>query len=99
MINDKNIVNIHVNTLYGFIRHQDAIKRLEMIKITGLISKEYIIREYSQAIREFQCAHTEDEQWQARKTMARLENISVHEFGFDYVDELEKLKLEVMECQ
>ena len=92
MINDKIIVKILKSALYGFIWLQNTIKRLEMIKITGLITREYIEREYSQAIIEFQCSHTEDEQWQARNTMARLENIAMHEFGFDYADKLETLK-------
>lgn len=99
MINDKIIVKILKSALYGFIWLQDTIKRLEMIKITGLITREYIEREYVQAIREFQCAHSEDEQWKARKTMARLEDIAMHEFGFDYSDYLEKLKVEVKKCQ
>ena len=66
-----------------------------MIKITGLITREYIEREYSQAIIEFQCSHTEDEQWQARNTMARLENISMYEFGFEFADEIAKMKDEM----
>lgn len=62
--------------------------------MTNLISKDYIEREYAQAIREYECAKNEDEQWEARKTMSRLEGIALQEFGFDYSDsdKLEKLK-------
>ena len=60
--------------------------------MTNLISKDYIEREYTQAIREYECAKNEDEQWEARKTMSRLEGIASQEFGFDYSDKLEKLK-------
>ena len=54
--------------------------------MTNLISKQYIEREYKQAVLEFKCAHTEDDQWDARKTMARLEQIAMQEFGFEYAD-------------
>ena len=37
---------------------------------------------------EYKTAKNEDEQWEARKTMARLEQIASQEFGFDYADEL-----------
>ena len=68
---------------------------MKLTNVTGLITKEYIKREYAQTIREYQCAHTEDEQWQARKTMARLENIAMYEFGFEYADEIAKMKDEM----
>ena len=58
--------------------------------MTNLITKEYIEREYKQALLEFKCAHTEDEQWEVRKTMARLEQIAMQEFGFDYADQVKK---------
>lgn len=62
--------------------------------MTGLISEKYIEREYKQAVLEFKCAHTDEEQWQARKSMAKLEQIAMQEFGFGYADELEKIKTE-----
>lgn len=60
--------------------------------MTGLITKDYIKREYEQAIREFRCAINEEEQWNSRKTMARLEQIAMQEFGFEYSDELSAMK-------
>lgn len=59
--------------------------------MTNLISKQYIEKEYKQAVLEFKCAHTEDDQWDARKTMARLEQIAMQEFGFEYADSLQAL--------
>lgn len=55
-------------------------------------SKNYIEEQYHLAMLDFKTAKNEDEQWQARKTMARLEQIAMREYGFDYADELhEKL--------
>lgn len=56
------------------------------------ISKNYIEREYKQAILEYKCAANEDERWELRKRMARLEQISMQEYGFEYADELARLK-------
>lgn len=62
--------------------------------MTGLVSKEYIEREYHLAMLDFRTAKNEDEQWNARKTMARLEQIAAQEFGFDYADELNGKEIE-----
>ncbi len=35
----------------------------------------------------------EDEQWEARKTMARLEQIAAQEYGFAYADELHEKEI------
>ena len=51
-------------------------------------SKKYIEEQYHLAMLEYKTAKNEDEQWEARKTMARLEQIASQEFGFDYADEL-----------
>lgn len=59
-----------------------------------MMDKRYIEREYRQAILEYKTAHNEDEQWQARKTMARLEQIAMQEYGFVYADELSRQKTE-----
>lgn len=55
--------------------------------------KEYIENQYHQAVLEFKTAKSEDEQWQARNTMARLEQIAMQEFGFQYADELHEKEL------
>ena len=42
---------------------------------------------------DFQTARNEDEQWEARKTMARLEQIAAQEYGFEYADELHEKEI------
>lgn len=59
--------------------------------MSKLLTKEYLERTYKQAVLEYRCAHNEDEQWQARKEMARLEQIAMQEFGFEYADALQTL--------
>ena len=56
------------------------------------ISKNYIEREYRQAVLEYKCAANENERLELRKTMARLEQIAMQEYGFEYADELARLK-------
>ena len=51
-------------------------------------SKQYIEHEYDLAILDLKTARTEDEQWSARKNMARLEHLAAACYDFDYVDEL-----------
>lgn len=55
------------------------------------MDKSYIENAYRQAFLEFKCAHSEEEQWSARATMARLEAIAMQEYGFDYADTLKML--------
>ena len=59
------------------------------------MDKLYIEREYRQAVSDFKCAHTEDEQWMCRSTMARLQNIAMQLFGFEYADSLTELSSEL----
>ena len=61
--------------------------------MTGLIDKDYIEREYRLAFLEFKTAKNEEEQWNARKTMAKLEQIAMQEFGFEYADQLHQANL------
>lgn len=56
-----------------------------------MLTKNYLESEYKQAIREFKAAIDENAQWEARKTMAKLEMIAGQIYGFDYMDELHKL--------
>ena len=41
----------------------------------------------------FRTARNEDEQWEARKSMARLEHIAAQEYGFEYADELHEKEI------
>lgn len=61
------------------------------------MDKAYIEREYKQAISDFKCSHNEDEQWNCRTTMAKLENIAMQLYGFEYADSLEQLKQDLLQ--
>lgn len=52
------------------------------------MDKEYIEKEYEQAIKEYNAALTEDDLDTSRRTMKRLEAIAMQDYGFDYADEL-----------
>lgn len=52
------------------------------------MDKSYIEKEYKLAALNFKTAANTDEQWEARKTMARLEAIASQCYGFDYADSL-----------
>ena len=52
------------------------------------LSKELIEKEYKFAWFDFCMAHTEDDQWKARKRMARLERSAAEMYGFGYADSL-----------
>lgn len=56
------------------------------------MDKNYIEEQYRLAVLDYKTAKNEDEQWNARKTMARLEQIAMQEFGFEYADSLHILK-------
>lgn len=56
-----------------------------------MLTKKYLENEYKQAIREFKAAIDENAQWEARKSMAKLEMSAGQMYGFDYMDELHKL--------
>lgn len=52
------------------------------------MEKEYIEKEYRLAALDYRTARNEDEQWNARKAMARLERIAAQAYGFEYADSL-----------
>mgnify|MGYP000280849353 CR=1 FL=1 len=50
--------------------------------------RDYLDEQYKIAVLDYKCAHSEDEQWQARKrTASEL-------YGFKYADELHRKYLE-----
>lgn len=57
------------------------------------MDKDYIEKQYEQAIREFKTTKTEDERWDARQTMARLERTAMATFGNQYADDLHEKML------
>lgn len=52
------------------------------------MDKSYIEKEYRLAVLSFKTAANTDAQWEARKTMARLEAIASQSYGFEYADSL-----------
>lgn len=58
--------------------------------------RSYLMDQYKIAISNFTVARSEDEQWKARKELAKLEQTAVEMYGNDFCKELEKLKKEVM---
>lgn len=57
------------------------------------MDKKYIEKQYHLAVLDFTTAKNENEQWRARKDMARLEQIAAQEYGFEYADELHNREL------
>lgn len=57
------------------------------------MNKKYIEDQYRLAVLDFKTARNENEQWEARKTMARLEQIAMQEYGFAYADQLHEKEL------
>lgn len=54
----------------------------------GYVDKEYLEREYQNALSDFTLSESEEGRWVARKAMARLEEIAARVYGFDYAKEL-----------
>lgn len=52
------------------------------------MTKHYIKEQYHLAVLDYRTATTDDKQWEARKTMARLEQIAMQEYGYEYADQL-----------
>lgn len=58
-------------------------------------NKGYIEREYKQAVNDFKMAHNENEQWECRMRMAKLELLACEFYGFEYADWLAEMKGEL----
>lgn len=54
------------------------------------MDREYLKKQYHQAILELKTAYNEDAQWQAREQMARIERTSIELFGEEFVNEIRK---------
>lgn len=54
------------------------------------MDKEYLRKQYHQAVLELKTAHNEDVQWQAREQMARIERATLELFGDEFVNEIRK---------
>lgn len=56
--------------------------------------KEYLDEQYKLAVMDYQTAHSESEQWDARKRMAQVERTASELYGFDFADQLHRKYLE-----
>lgn len=54
------------------------------------MDKEYLRKQYHQAMLEFETAISEDAQWKYRKVMAELERTAIELFGEDFLNEIRK---------
>ena len=61
------------------------------------MDKQYFTNQYRLAVLNYKTAHNEDEQWEARKNMARLERTASELFGFEFADEMHQMISEVDE--
>jgi vacuolar-type H+-ATPase subunit E/Vma4 len=55
------------------------------------MDKEYLRKQYHQAMLEYKTAISEDAQWKARKQMARIERTAIELFGDEFLDEIRKV--------
>ena len=61
-----------------------------------MANKDYIERDYKQAISDFKVSHNENERWECRKRMAKLELLACEFYGYQYLDYLEEMKKELL---
>lgn len=54
--------------------------------------KEYLKEQYKLAWSDFQITRSEDEQWDARKRLAKLEHTAIELYGNRFAEELRKLR-------
>ena len=50
--------------------------------------RQYLQEQYALAMLDFKCAADEDEQWTARKAMAKIERTAAELYGFNFADSL-----------
>lgn len=60
------------------------------------MDKTYLLEQYKLAVSNFKCAHTEEEQWDARKAMAKIELTATSLFGTELDEELKKMKSKII---
>lgn len=60
------------------------------------MDKEYLMEQYKLAISNFKCARNEEEQWDARKSMAKIELTATSLYGNELDTEFAKMKSEII---
>ena len=51
-------------------------------------NRVYLDEQYKIAVLDYRTAHTEQEQWDARMRMARIERTAMELYGFDFADRI-----------
>lgn len=55
-------------------------------------SREYLKEQYNLAWSDFQIARSEDEQWDARKRLAKIEQTAIELYGNRFAEELRQIR-------
>ena len=55
-------------------------------------SREYLKEQYKLAWSDFQITRSEDEQWDARKRLAKIEQIAIELYGNRFAEELRQIR-------
>ena len=55
-------------------------------------SREYLKEQYKLAWSDFQIAGSDDEQWEARKSLAKIEQTAIELYGNGFVEELRQIR-------
>lgn len=55
-------------------------------------SREYLTEQYKLAWSDFQIARSEDEQWDARKRLAKIEQTAIELYGNGFAEELRRIR-------
>lgn len=55
-------------------------------------SREYLTEQYKLAWSDFQIARSEDEQWDARKRFAKIEQTAIELYGNGFAEELRRIR-------
>lgn len=54
--------------------------------------KEYLKEQYKLAWSDFRVARSEDEQWESRKILAKIEQTAIELYGKRFAEELRKIR-------
>lgn len=55
-------------------------------------SREYLAEQYKLAWSDFRIARSEDEQWEARKRLAKIEQTAIELYGNRFAEELRQIR-------
>ena len=54
------------------------------------LDKNYLKEQYLLAMNDFVCSYSENDKWECRKRMARIEKLASEMYGFEFADNLVK---------